>query len=240
MEPSAYLVDDIFQQNAGKVKEENHLVDEHTLARYESLRIPETNSSECFQAPSSDSLNNYAGPSSAIPQSSLRASNFGDNLSPESSTFCRIQENSQILSSLLTSTNLKSPEGQQVSPANLENMLSSALPAVLGNVKVETLENSFESQGRNEPGISSVDKMLAVKSEMGVSWISYEDELDHIPLRERLKLLISRKVPKFDGSKPSQCLQKVVPPIRTRKPTVSENAKPEVINRPRKRKKTAT
>ncbi|RZC70759.1 hypothetical protein C5167_033904, partial [Papaver somniferum] len=107
-------------------------------------------------------------------------------------------------------------------------------------VKVERLENGLASPRRNEPGISLVDKILGIKSEMGVSWISNEDELDHMSLRERLRLLTAKKVSDSEDSRPSESLQKSVPPVQKCKPTASENAKPGVSSRQRKRKKTAT
>lgn len=108
------------------------------------------------------------------------------------------------------------------------------------NVKVETLENGLVSPHRNEPGISLVNKMLGIKTEMGISWISDEDELDHMSLRERLRLLTAKKVSDTEDSGPSECSQKSVPSVEKCKPTSSENAKSEVKTRPRKRKKTAT
>ncbi|KAI3873098.1 hypothetical protein MKX03_031474, partial [Papaver bracteatum] len=107
-------------------------------------------------------------------------------------------------------------------------------------VKVETLENGLVSPLRNEPGISLVDKIQGIKSEMGVSWISYEDELEHMSLRERLRLLTAKKVSDSEDSRASESLQKSVPPVQKCKPTALENAKPAVSSRQRKRKKTAT
>ncbi|KAI3854707.1 hypothetical protein MKW92_031789 [Papaver armeniacum] len=104
-------------------------------------------------------------------------------------------------------------------------------------VKVETLENGLASPRRNEPGISLVDKILGIKSEMGVSWISNEDELDHMSLRERLRLLTAKKVSDSEDSRHSESLQKSVPPVQKCKPTASENAKPGVSSRQRKAKK---
>ncbi|KAI3883508.1 hypothetical protein MKX03_010521 [Papaver bracteatum] len=123
---------------------------------------------------------------------------------------------------------------------NMEGVYVETSFAPLVNVKVETLENGLASPHRNEPGISLVDKILGIKTEMGVSWISDEDELDHMSLRERLRLLTVKKVSDTEDPGPSECLQKSVPSVEKCKPTASENAKPEVKTRPRKRKKTAT
>ncbi|RZC58052.1 hypothetical protein C5167_005351 [Papaver somniferum] len=123
---------------------------------------------------------------------------------------------------------------------NMEGVYVETSFAPLVNVKVETLENGLASPHRNEPGISLVDKMLGIKTEMGISWISDEDELDHMSLRERLRLLTAKKVSDTEDSGPSECSQKSVPSVEKCKPTSSENAKSEVKTRPRKRKKTAT
>ncbi|KAI3910673.1 hypothetical protein MKW92_004274 [Papaver armeniacum] len=123
---------------------------------------------------------------------------------------------------------------------NMEGVYVETSFAPLVNVKVETLENGLASPHRNEPGISLVDKILGIKTEMGVSWISDEDELDHMSLRERLKLLTAKKVSDTEDPGPSECSQKSVPSVEKCKPTASENAKSEVKTRPRKRKKTAT
>ncbi|RZC56791.1 hypothetical protein C5167_015660 [Papaver somniferum] len=59
-------------------------------------------------------------------------------------------------------------------------------------------------------------------------------------LRERLRLLTAKKVSDSENFRPSESLQKSGPPVQKCKPTASENAKPGVSNRQRKRKKTAT
>ncbi|KAI3946462.1 hypothetical protein MKX01_017678 [Papaver californicum] len=142
-------------------------------------------------------------------------------------SFCETQEHNKTSSSHITSTESESPARQEVLPANCISMVSSVLPAPLVNVKVETLENCLASPHRNEPGVSLVDKILGIKTEMGVSWIFNEDELDHMSLRERLKLLTAKMVSDSEDSRPAECLQKAVPPVEKCKPTTSENAKPE-------------
>ncbi|RZC92068.1 hypothetical protein C5167_027956 [Papaver somniferum] len=77
--------------------------------------------------------------------------------------------------------------------------------ASLINVKVEKWEIGMASAHRNEP-----------------------DKLDHMSLRERLKLLTAKKPSDSEDSRPSECLQKAMPPVENCKPTASENAKSEV------------
>ncbi|KAI3976523.1 hypothetical protein MKX01_008381 [Papaver californicum] len=162
------------------------------------------------------------------------------NILETNDNFCETQENNKTSSSHITSTESESPARWEVLPANGVSMVGSVLSAPLVNVKVETLETGLASPHKNEPGISLVDKILGIKTEMGVSWISNEDELDHMSLRERLKLLTAKKVSDSEDSRPSECLQKAGPHGEKCKPTASENAKPEVKSRPRNRKKTAT
>ncbi|KAA8547704.1 hypothetical protein F0562_004133 [Nyssa sinensis] len=83
-------------------------------------------------------------------------------------------------------------------------------------------------------------KIVSVKSELETPDESYGDEVDHMLLQDRIKLLASRAVPNFDISRNFKCLGKIVPSARDCSPIVSDSAKPLRINRPKKRRKTAT
>lgn len=132
-------------------------------------------------------------------------------------------------------------------------------------VKDESFDDSnfhnLDSNGRSNFSLS----MLPVKSEPQVSNELDRDELDHMCLGERMKLLRRRnddselKMPrgceylkKFEldhmclGDRMKllrtrdECLKKSVPYVINCTPAVPESAKATGINRSRKRKKTAT
>ncbi|XP_043700870.1 uncharacterized protein LOC122651526 [Telopea speciosissima] len=103
-----------------------------------------------------------------------------------------------------------------------------------GIMKFKMMENGSASPCSVTLGTASNCNMLAIEDYQEFPHESYEDEIDHMILRDRIKLLISRKVSKLDGSR------KTLPSIGDHYPTVSENSEPRNIKNRRKRKKTAT
>ncbi|XP_027178854.1 uncharacterized protein LOC113777839 [Coffea eugenioides] len=117
------------------------------------------------------------------------------------------------------------------------SMHNSAVANVV-NVKVEPLDNDEASQKSFPSGHLPLDNVDLVKSEPDLSADSNDDELDHLLLRERMKLL-SAQVPHSDVVG-MEWLSKMVPAGLDCHPIAQESAKPLKINRPRKRRKSAT
>lgn len=114
--------------------------------------------------------------------------------------------------------------GKDLLSGNCKAIVSSAL-STSANVKVEPLDyNELQNTG-----------MVPVKSEVEIT-----DELDHMLLRERMKLLASREVHDSDVYRKFEFSGKIVTSALDCKPVKAESAMPLQIKRTRKRKKTAT
>ncbi|GAB4827289.1 hypothetical protein Ancab_034178 [Ancistrocladus abbreviatus] len=126
-----------------------------------------------------------------------------------------------------------SPYGCLENLTNKPDTVVTPALSLLGRVKLEPLDIN-ESQVQEKNGVEnfSIHSILPVKSEPGFSEESTVDELDHLPLMDRMKLLssgtscalnISGNLKSPDSG--SNCLESVIP--------IS-------VCQPRKRKRTAT
>ncbi|KAF8398965.1 hypothetical protein HHK36_014830 [Tetracentron sinense] len=239
---SAYRIKDKEQHGAGIIKGVSHSSDKgSSTARSHCHSLPGRNCSDACRTSLFDSSNgDIAGSSCSTPRSSLMASNIQDSVLPKYCSFQGIHENDCTSAAQKTSSEFEEPcGGQDIMAVNPNNMLGSAFSTFLVKVKSETLENGLQSPCKNALGSFSND-ILAVKRELETPVESHRDELDHMPLRERIKLLISRKVSNLNISRNLKCLRKTVPSAMECDPNFSDNGNPRGIKRRRKRNKTAT
>lgn len=96
--------------------------------------------------------------------------------------------------------------------------------------------HNLERDARSNFSIS----ILPSKSEPEISNEIDEDEVDHMCLGDRIKLLRSRDDFKLNMPRDFDCLKKFVPSVTDSSSVVLESAKATNFGRPRKRKKTAT
>ncbi|KAL6575408.1 hypothetical protein OROMI_012693 [Orobanche minor] len=98
-----------------------------------------------------------------------------------------------------------------------------------------------EFQGINvaSMGQMSFGDFLLAKTEIKTTDDAYEDELDHMLLLDRMRLLSSRDVT-MDIHQSSKCMNKTVPSAFGCRPVASTPAQSFKVNRPRKRRKTVT
>lgn len=136
-------------------------------------------------------------------------------------------------------TKLDSCDRLDVACASTSSMTSSALLNV-AKVKDEPLDNNeLHNSDRNAIGNSSFN-MVPVKSELEIPNELYKDNVDHMQLRDRMKLQTTGEDSESNFSGNSKCLRKPAPSAVEYGPSISEASNPIRIIRPRKRKKTAT
>lgn len=123
-------------------------------------------------------------------------------------------------------------------PISGNNMNASILsPSV--KIKDEPCdESSFHNIGKNTRA-NNLFNIKPVKSEQKSFEELDENEIDHMHLGDRMKLLRSREASNVDLSQYSGCLMKNVPSA-TNSPLITDSVKPINISLTRKRKKTAT
>ncbi|OIT22599.1 PREDICTED: uncharacterized protein LOC109217389 [Nicotiana attenuata] len=127
-----------------------------------------------------------------------------------------------------------------LSSFNRKSKVSSPISDLV-HVKVEPVDNSMdETTAKNGMGTMPHSSTTLVKTEIGISYDSSGDELDHMLLRERMKLFSSRAVPSFEIGRIADCSRKIVSSVSDCTPISSVPAKPLRVSRPRKRRKTAT
>ncbi|KAL4379998.1 hypothetical protein GQ457_02G006170 [Hibiscus cannabinus] len=139
-------------------------------------------------------------------------------------------ESNIICTSERTSIVFKLHDGDDSVYANTNNMCNSTLNTSV-KVKVEPLD----SNNLLNPERSTFNNMVSVKCEEDIS-----DGIDHMVLRDRMKLLTSFEDFKLHSSTNFEGLWKSEPAAVEASPFVSEPAKPITLIRPRSRKKTAT
>ncbi|KMT17220.1 hypothetical protein BVRB_2g039220 isoform B [Beta vulgaris subsp. vulgaris] len=117
--------------------------------------------------------------------------------------------------------------------------LASSFMQSLASVKDEPLDvNELFSERKDIMQNSFIGPTLTVKSEPGFSEYLL-DELDHMPLVERIKLLPSG-IPSFDLSENTDFSKEDVASALDHGTDVLESVKPLSISRPRKKRRTAT
>nr|GLL18962.1 uncharacterized protein LOC109180469 isoform X1 [Ipomoea trifida] len=149
----------------------------------------------------------------------------------------RIQGNDWLYSSKKTLPEQESSHGLDLSSDSSKARLSSAIV----NVKVEPLESiELETTGKYATENLPYNCFLPVKREQEVPNDSYLDKLDHMLLQERMKLFSNKAINSSGGDGISASLSQIVPSVFDSTPIASAAAEPLKINRPRKRRKTAT
>nr|XP_016499280.1 PREDICTED: uncharacterized protein LOC107817901 isoform X1 [Nicotiana tabacum]XP_016499281.1 PREDICTED: uncharacterized protein LOC107817901 isoform X1 [Nicotiana tabacum] len=134
----------------------------------------------------------------------------------------------------------ESSRGLELSSFNRKSKFSSPISDLV-HVKVEPVDNNMvETTAKNGSGTMPHCSTTLVKTEIGIANDSSGDELDHMLLRERMKLFSSRAVPSFEIGRVAECSRKIVSSVSDCTPISSLPAKPLRVSRPRKRKRTAT
>lgn len=130
--------------------------------------------------------------------------------------------------------------GKTLLSDDVRTLQSSAIPS-LAKIKVEPPNyDEFQSSDVTTLGQMSFRNLVVVKSEVQTAGDAYEDELDHMLLRERMKLLSSRDGPSLDMHQSSKCMSNMAPSALGCRPVGSKAVKSLKINLPRKRRKTVT
>uniref|UniRef100_A0A5B6ZMS7 Uncharacterized protein n=1 Tax=Davidia involucrata TaxID=16924 RepID=A0A5B6ZMS7_DAVIN len=235
------VVEDMIQTIAGIGKGKSNSGDgESTGGVNHTHDIPERNASDLCKMSESGSLNGIlAGLSCTTTQCSALMGSRGTE-STKSGNFMGIQDSDRIHSPKIASTGYESCGRQDFVSGAPKRMLNSSLTTLI-NVKVEPLDNNeLHSLDKNAVGNFLLTKIASVKSELETPDESDGDEVDHMLLRDRIKLLAPREVPDLDISRNFKCWRKIVPSALDCNPIVSESAKSLGINRSRKRRKTDT
>nr|GMC57311.1 uncharacterized protein LOC109180469 isoform X1 [Ipomoea batatas] len=121
------------------------------------------------------------------------------------------------------------------------NDCKARLSSAIVNVKVEPLESiELETTGKHATENPPYNCFLSVKREQEVPNDSCLDQLDHMLLQERMKLFSNKAINSSGGDGISASLSEIVPSVFDSTPIASAAAEPLKINRPRKRRKTAT
>lgn len=111
----------------------------------------------------------------------------------------------------------------------------------LANVKVEPPNpDEFQSSTASAVGPMPFSNFVLVKTEVQTAGDGHEDDLDHMLLRERMKLLSSRNAPSLNANRSPKSMSKM---MHSDSDCMLDRSKPShslKINRPRKRRKTAT
>lgn len=217
------------KNSAERVKAELGFGDNrHVISRNQIHEIKRTSKSGSFKGTKI---------SSCKPHRALDYSSEGNGCTYEDSP--GIQRNDTI-SSKTECSKYGSDGGKTHLSSDIRTVQDSSIPG-LANVKTEP-PNYEEYLTSN---VNTLDPMLfrnfvLVKSEVQTAGDGYEDELDHLSLRERMKLLSSRNGSSLYSHRTAECMEKVVPSAVDCRPVVSEPAHTLKVNRSRKRRKTVT
>ncbi|XP_073295908.1 uncharacterized protein [Primulina huaijiensis] len=111
----------------------------------------------------------------------------------------------------------------------------------LANIKVEPPNcHEFESFNVTTVANMSFSHLVSMKEEVDNLDDLYETELDHMLLRDRMKLLSSKNVPRMNIHQNSERLSTTVPSALNSNTGPSKPIQSLKVNRPRKRRKTVT
>ncbi|XP_028055263.1 uncharacterized protein LOC114259441 isoform X3 [Camellia sinensis] len=237
------VVETTIQQSVGMRKGDNHsCAAESSVTGDHTHDVSERNASDFCKTLESGSLNGIiAGSSCTVPHCSILMESCQGIESGKSGMFIGIQGSDRICSSKKASTMYELCGGQNYLSGNPHCMRTSVISSTFVNIKAEPLDYSdVHSLDKSAVCNFPSNSMIPVKSELEIPEEIYGDKLDHMLLRDRIKLLASRDPPNLDNSKNFKCLRKIVPSVRDCSPIVSESSKPLRISRPRKRRKTAT
>ncbi|KAH6796919.1 hypothetical protein C2S52_021473 [Perilla frutescens var. hirtella] len=141
-------------------------------------------------------------------------------------------ESMGLSSSVLEASHNLSADGSIVQTPNIPS---------LANVKVEPPNlDEFCSSNVTTVGQMPSGNFVLVKTEVQTAGDAHEDDLDHMLLRERMKLLSSRDGASLNTGQSSKPMSKMVDSASGCRPVRSKPAQSLKINHPRKRRKTAT
>ncbi|KAK2990743.1 hypothetical protein RJ640_003811 [Escallonia rubra] len=158
----------------------------------------------------------------------------------KSQNFANIHENDGTCSSQKSDPDHEKCGGDDLLSGNHKAILSSGV-STFALVKDEPLDNiELHSSDTNAVGNSCFANMIPVKSELEIANESFEDKVDHMLLRERMKLLASWDISSSDIYANFEYHRKFVSTGPDCSPIVRESAVPLRTKRLRKRKKTAT
>ncbi|KAI8029995.1 hypothetical protein LOK49_LG01G02122 [Camellia lanceoleosa] len=237
------VVETTIQQSVGTREGDNHsCAAESSVAGDHTHDVSERNASDFCKTLESGSLNSIiAGSSCTVPHCSTLMESCQGIESGKSGMFIGIQGSDGICSSKKASTMYEICGGQNYVSGNPHCMHTSVISSTFVNIKAEPLDYSdVHSLDKSAVCNFPSNSMIPVKSELEIPEEIYGDKLDHMLLRDRIKLLASRDPPNLDNSRNFKCLRKIVPSVRDCSPIVAESSKPLRISRPRKRRKTAT
>lgn len=148
------------------------------------------------------------------------------SMPPQASSKCS-QGNISFSSDSFRSQRNETDRGKTLLSDDIRTVKTSTVPN-LANIKIEPPSyDEFQNSSETTLGQMSFGNFVLVKNEVHNADDACEDELDHMLLRERMKLL-----PKLNTYMP--------PPAPECRPFESKRAPSVKINRPRKRRKTAT
>lgn len=151
------------------------------------------------------------------------------------------EENASMCATREICTEVSVSGRKELFPINPNDIHRSSFSTAV-KVKDESLENNDLKSYVNDAVEKSPFSALlsSIKSEVQVYDDLYEDELDHMLLRDRMKLLGKGKLPDVNIAGNLNCLSKFVTSDLEHIPNVSESAKCRRVGHPRKRRKTAT
>lgn len=214
------------QQYAEKGKEDirvgelvpgNQLDDKPEVTAFVSCRTLVTGSSDDIIAETSSVINQYSS------ESTKSGDDMEIHVSDKNSSERMMVE-------------LNSSEGQGYVPANTSSACTS-----LSSTFVKVKDEPGDNNNLPDPDKSAIRDFSfnkqPLKSELGVSDKLYGDDVDHMPLRDRMKMptLVENNI-----SRNNEYLKKSVLSSVGCSIIASESADPIRISRPRKRKKTVT
>ncbi|KAG5534340.1 hypothetical protein RHGRI_022464 [Rhododendron griersonianum] len=233
------VVGDTIQHSISRAKKKNHNGDAESLVAGNHTHAPAINASDFnMTSKSGKSKGIIAGSSSILNHSSSMRSCQGTKSAKPG--VAGITENDRTCSSKKASITNESFGGHDFA-SNPHRMPGLALSSTFVNIKAEPLDHGDAHKLEKDAAyISPSNRVVSVKGELEIPEASYGNEVDHMLLRDRIKLLASREPPSLNSSRNFECLKKTVPCVVDCSPIASESAKPIRINRPRKKRKTAT
>ncbi|KAE8021959.1 hypothetical protein FH972_007804 [Carpinus fangiana] len=228
---SGELSEILMQQCAEKGNDAAYLVDGDLVSGNQLCDNPQRNASVFCRTPVPASSEDIIADSSVTNQCSHELTQSSDDIKIHASNRNCVSERMAV--------EPNSCEGQDYVPANTSSVHTSTLSTFF-KVKVEPKDdNNFHNLDRNAIRSFSFSK-LRLKSELEVSDPPDGDELDHIRLRDRMKMPTMFEDSELKISRNMGHLKKSVPSEIRCSLIASEPAETIRFNRPRKRRKTAT
>ncbi|XVE72237.1 hypothetical protein DITRI_Ditri11bG0023300 [Diplodiscus trichospermus] len=248
------LAEDIMEYSARRIKQEFQPIDEECMTArnlFNDVPIGSASDPSSCSANGSSSLENSDGRNKEDLQfvngeSHLVGNEYNDVPKRSASDLQRTSatgidaprlgnrlEESNIICSGREATECKSHDEDDSFPASSNNIFkyNSVLDTSV-KVKIEPLDyNNLQNPEKSK----TMGNLVSVKCEEDIY-----DQIDHMLLRDRMKLLTPVEDFDLNSSRDFECLSKSEPAAFGFRPIVPESAKPRRVTCPRKRKKTAT